>query len=249
MVNVARSVAAPKSVTIRRLDWPTRKYAELDQNQVNLSVGSCRLVEVNKPGMPVLVEQDVTEVRITVTGNARSGCPKRFEFSGHSVEPHETRTMFVPEVCQPIGLATIICIFLEPERSEVLIQLPESTSGVLARSLNPAPNGGDGSRWAVFVQNSENFPQVTPLVRSKTGGHRVVTVNPSAHRNKGFPSFAPRYSGPCQSRCDDTGKAVAGHGGCESEPIATVALGCFHSPTSTAVINDPPQGGGRVEPS
>ena len=142
-----------------------------------------------------------------------------------------------------------MCIFLEPERSEVMVQLPESTSSVLASSLNPAPNRSDRSRWAVFVQNSENFSQVSPLVGSQTGGHRVVTVNPSANRNEGLPSLTPGYLSPCQSRCDDTSKAVAGHGGCESEPVATVALGCFHSPTSTALVNDSPQGGGGVESS
>ena len=80
------------------MDWSTRKYAKLDQHHVNLPVGSCRFVEVDKPGMPVLIEQHIAEVRVTVTGNARSGCPQCFELSGHSVEPHKTRTMFVPKV-------------------------------------------------------------------------------------------------------------------------------------------------------
>ena len=99
----------------------------------------------------------------------------------------------------------------------------------------------------MFVENSENLSQFTPLVGVETGGHRVVTSNPWANRNKGLPSHAPGHVSPCQSRRNDTGEAVTGYCGCKSEPVATVALGCFHSPTPTALVNDSPEGGGGVE--
>ena len=99
----------------------------------------------------------------------------------------------------------------------------------------------------MFVENSENLSQFTPLVGVETGGHRVVTSNPWANRNKGLSSHAPGHVSPCQSRRNDTGKAITGYGGCQSEPVATVALGCFHRPTPTALVNDSPEGGGGVE--
>ena len=143
LVEVERSIAAPKSVTISEVHRATRKHAELDQHHVNLPVRSCRLVEVDEPGMPLLIEQHVAEVRVTVTGNARCWRPHRFELPRRPVEPHETRAMFAPKACEAIGLGMTICIFLERDRSEVTVQPAESSSGVLVSSPNPAPNRGD----------------------------------------------------------------------------------------------------------
>ncbi len=128
------------------------------------------------------------------------------------------------------------------------IELSESASAVLSSPFNPPPHRCNRPRWAVFVHNAQNFSQVTPLIRSETGDHRVITVNPLTDGNEGRPSSAPGQLGPRQSRCDDAGRSVAGYGGSESEPVAAVALGNFHRPTSTALVNDAPQGRGRVIP-